>query len=134
MTENERKVFDIHLHKEEMLKIEFDITGLLLQEEIVRNIVKQNKWKQICIYGGGQLGIEAYFSFKRFVDVVGIADRSGGLIIPCKNINVFTPEKLSDIYTDLPVIITPQKYLKEIYNDLENKIDKGRIYLINELF
>lgn len=134
MTETERSIFNSHVRKEELLQIKFELMGQLLRRDTVQRIIEEHAWQSIYIYGGAYLGIQACCAFRNFIDVVGVIDRAGELVVPRDDIEVIVPEDLAMIDDDLPIIITPLEYARVIREHLLKYRSEERIFYINELF
>lgn len=133
MTEKERAIFDSHVRREELLSIKFELMGQLLCPDIVKSIIEKYSWESIYIYGGAYLGIQACCAFRQFINVAGVIDQAGELIRSREDIRVFIPEELEKI-DDLPIIITPLEYARQIYDKLLQYRCEERIFYLNELF
>ncbi len=134
MTETERRIFDYHVRKEELLQIKFELMGQLLRHDVVKGIVDEHAWQSIYIYGGAYLGIQACLAFREFIDVPCVIDRTGELMTPRDDIEVILPEDLSKTDNDLPIIITPLEHACVIRDNLLNYRNEERIFYLNELF
>ena len=134
MTEMERKIFDSHVRKEELLQLKFELMGQLLRPDTVKRIIDEHAWQSIYIYGGAYLGIQAYCAFRQFIDVPCVIDRAGELMVPRDDIKVILLEDLAKTDNDFPVIITPLEYAREIRDNLLNYRCEERIFYLNELF
>jgi len=134
MTKTEREILDSHVRREELFQIKFELMGQLMRPEKVKSIIDAHAWQSLYIYGGGYLGIQAYNAFRRFIDVAGVIDRTGELLVPRDDITVFLPEELAKIKNDLPIIITPLEHARVIRNTLLDYRSEERIFYLNELF
>lgn len=134
MTKTQRDIFDSYVRRKELFQIKFELMGQLLRRDTVKRIVDTYAWQSIYIYGGGYLGIQAYDAFCHFIDVAGVIDRTGELLVPRDDIDVFLPQDLAKMEDDLPIIITPLEYARDIRNDLLKYRSEERIYYLNELF
>lgn len=134
MTKTERAIFDSHVRREELLQIKFELMGQLLRPDTVKGIIEKHAWQSVYIYGGAYLGVQACCAFRQFIDVVGVIDRAGELMIPREDIKVILPEDLAKIDNDLPIIITPLEHAQAIYNVLLRYRREERIFYLNELF
>lgn len=135
MKENERKIYEEHIRKEELYRLKFELMGMLLDQTVIRSIIANRIWESLYIYGGGYIGIQAYKAFSRFVEIVGIIDRSGGLTIPIDGGKIYSLEEfVKEDDGRSPVVITPIESAQKIYQDLSDNVDEERIYYINELF
>lgn len=134
MTGTQRDIFDAHVRKEELLQIKFELMGQLLRRDIVKRIVDMYKWQSLYIYGGGYLGIQAYDAFHHFINVAGVIDQKGELLVSRDDIQVFLPQDLAKMEDDLPIIITPLEYARDIRNNLLKYGSEERIFYLNELF
>ncbi len=134
MTKTQRYIFDSHVRKEELLQIKFGLMGQLLRRDKVKGIVDKYNWQSLYIYGGGYLGLQAYDAFGHFIDMAGIIDQTGELLLPRDDIDTFLPQDLAKLEDDLPIIITPLEYACAIRNDLLKFRSEERIYYLNELF
>lgn len=134
MTETERSIFDSHVRKEELLQIKFELMGQLLRHDVVKSIVDDHSWHSLYIYGGAYLGVQACLAFRQFIDVPYLIDRAGELRVLRDDINVILPQDLAKMEDDLPIIITPLEYARDIRNDLLKYRSGERIYYLNELF
>ena len=135
MSDIERIIYEDHIRKEELYQIRYELMGMMLNQVLISLIVHKRKWESIYIYGGGYIGIQAYRAFSPYANVVGMIDRTGGLMIPIDGVRVYSLEEFATEYDrKSPVIITPIEAAPKIYEDLANSIDKERIYYINEIF
>lgn len=135
MNENELRIYEEHIRKEELYRIRFELMGLMLDSVTIRSIIDIQKWKSLYIYGGGYMGIQAYRAFSPYTEIVGMIDRSGGLMIQIEGVKVYSLEEFVKEYDGKsPVIITPLESARAIYRDLIGYVNEERIYYINELF
>lgn len=135
MNDKELEIYNEHIKKEELYRIKFELMGRMLDSTVISEIINYRKWKSMYIYGGGYIGIQAYYAFSPYTKISGIIDRSGGLMIPIKGIAVYSLEDFIKKYDDKsPVIITPLESAGVIYQNLTDSVSKERIYYINELF
>lgn len=134
MTEVEWGILNSHVKKEELLWIKFELMGQLLRSDTIKKIIDEHSWQSIYIYGGAYLGIQSYYAFRQFINVVGIIDRMGELMVPQNDIEVIFPDDLAKTDNDLPIIITPLEHAKEIRNTLLQYRSEERIFYLNELF
>lgn len=135
MSDNELKIYEEHIRKEELYQIRFELMGMMLDSMMIGSIIDKWKWKSVYIYGGGYLGIQAYHAFSPYIQILGMVDRSGGIVIPIDEARVYSLEEfIEENDSKSPVIITPLESAKMIYQDLAAYIDEERIYYINELF
>lgn len=134
MTETERSIFDSHVRREELLQIKFELMGQMLNPDTVKRIIEEHAWQSVYIYGGAYLGIQACCAFRKFIDVAGIIDRAGELIMPRDDIEVILPEELAKRDNDLPIIITPLEHARVIRDTLLKYREEERIFYLNELF
>lgn len=134
MTETERSIFDSHVRQEELLRIKFELMGQMLNPDTMKRIIEEHMWQSVYIYGGAYLGIQACCAFRQFINVAGIIDRTGELVMPRDDIEVILPEALAKVDHDLPIIITPLEHARVIRDDLLNYRNGERIFYLNELF
>ncbi|MFG6334312.1 MAG: hypothetical protein K1W20_02375 [Lachnospiraceae bacterium] len=134
MTKTERDIFDSHVRREELFRIKFELMGQLLSPDVVKRIIDEHAWKSVYIYGGAYLGIQSCCAFGQFIDVAGVIDRAGELMIPRDDIEVILPEDLAKADNDLPIIITPLEHAQVIRNTLLQYRNEERIFYLNELF
>lgn len=134
MTKTERDIFDSHVRREELLRIKFELMGQLLRPDVVKGIIDEHEWQSIYIYGGAYLGIQSYCAFCQFIDVAGVIDRAGELMVPREDIKVILPEDLAKEDNELPIIITPLEHAQAIRNTLLQYRSEERIFYLNELF
>ena len=134
MTDNERRIFDLHVEREDLQSIKFELMSKLLDEELIKDILKERQWKALYIYGGAPLGIQVYRTFNKFIPVHGIIDKSGTTKIHVENVKVYLPTDKIYMEDDDPIIITPIEYSDEIIEDLVKYVKCERIIQINELF
>ena len=134
MTEVERVIFDEHVRKEELFRLNYELMGQLLKKDVVADILKKRGWKSCYIYGGAYLGIQAFYAFSSFIPIAGFIDRAQSLYIPIKEVEVLSLEEFYKQEDNYPVIITPLEYAKEIKEELLTHISEERIVFLNELF
>lgn len=134
MTKTERDIFDSHVRREELLRIKFELMGQLLRTDTVKGIIEKHAWQSVYIYGGAYLGVQACCAFRQFIDVAGVIDRAGELVMPREDIKVILPEDLAKTANDLPIIITPLEHAQAIHNTLLQYRSEERIFYLNELF
>lgn len=134
MTKTERDIFDSHVRREELLRIQFELMGQLLRTDTVKGIIKKHAWQSVYIYGGAYLGVQACCAFRQFIDVAGVIDRVGELVMPREDIKVILPEDLAKTDNDLPIIITPLEHAQAIRSTLLQYRSEERIFYLNELF
>lgn len=105
----------------------YRMMGLLLNHEMLKERVIQTGMQKVYIYGGGSLGIQLFDALKSFADIQAVIDINATLVVSRKEIPVIGLEQLKQDYEGEWIIITPIRYLNEIYHDLQLIAPKEKI-------
>ena len=78
------------------------------------------------------MGIQLYKAIIPFVNVLSVVDKSGKLIINEEDIPVMDMCRFRDQYKDQMIIVTPLKYYREIYHELNMFVYADKIIFLEE--
>ena len=86
----------------------------------------------VYIYGGRYLGIQLYNAINLFVNISGVVDKSGKLLLEISDIPIIDLNEFRSQYRQQRVIITPIKHYKSIYKELSEFVPKDKILYLGE--
>lgn len=130
--ENKDTLIDIYGYQSEIFSKSYYMMGKLLDKDFVKKEIQKRGMSEIYIYGGGYLGIQLYKAIIPFVNVLSVVDKSGKLIINEEDIPVIDMCRFRDQYKDQMIIITPLKYYREIYHELNMFVYADKIIFLEE--
>lgn len=132
MNEIEKQILEEYASKYSIASMSYKILGMMLDEKYVEERIRAFGIKHMYIYGGTYMAIQLYCTSKKFIDVKGIADKSGRSIID-DNVSVITLNEFKKVYNGESVIITSLRYFEEIKRDIELFVDADNIINVGEL-
>lgn len=109
----------------------YKMMGKMLDEEMVRERLKQYNISDVYIYGGTYLAAQLYRAIKEHVNVRAIVDRAGRSAIKA-GVPVINLEELRKIYLNENVIITPPRFYREAKDELLQFIEPYNILYLGE--
>lgn len=117
----------------ESYRLETLIIGALMNRTRLRNIIERNNWNDICLVGGTILANVAERCFSEFISVRQIGQNDGE-IVNYKQFNDFkTDDSLIKDIGDAVVIVTSLREEETIISALSKRMDKSRLFRINEI-
>lgn len=112
--------------------ISYEAMGKMLDENYVKERLRMFDLRELYIYGGTYMAIQLYRVGRKYVDIRGIVDRAGKLIME-EAVSVMTLDELKNIYSGEKIVITPVRYFQQIRNELSVFADDRDIVGIGEL-
>ena len=128
----EKKIFNEYDSDCFVEAISYEAMGKMLDENYVKERFRMFDLRELYIYGGTYLAVQLYRVGKRHVDIRGIVDRSGKLIMD-EEASVITLDELKNIYSGETIVITPLRYFHKIRNELLKFVEDKNIVGIGEL-
>ncbi len=130
---NEDELIDSYGYQTEIFSKSYYMMGHLLDKNFVKKEVEKRQLTELFIYGGGYLGIQLYRAITPFVNVLSVIDQNGKLLIDdIDDIPVMKMETFRQQYENQPVIVTPLRFYREIFRDLQKIVPEDKIIFLQE--
>ncbi len=126
------ELLDAYAYEMETVSSGYEMMGRMLDRKYVESRLKLAGLSDMYIYGGGYLGIQLYYAISRSVNVFGVVDKSGRLLLDVPDIPVVSLEKFAEIYEGQNVIITPVKFYQSIFRELSEFVPEGKLMYLGE--
>lgn len=109
----------------------YKMMGKMLDEDMVRERLKQYNISDVYIYGGTYLAAQLYRAIKGHVNVRAIVDRAGRSVMKT-GVPVINLEEFRKSYVKEKVIITPPRFYREAKDELVQFIEPYNILYLGE--
>lgn len=117
----------------EIFSKSYYMMGALLDKNFIKNEVEKRQLKELFIYGGGYLGIQLYRAISPFANVLSVVDKKGELLIhDIEDIPVMNMKTFQCRYKNQPVVVTPLRFYREIFEELKKFVPEERIIFLQE--
>ena len=127
-----KRVEGLNAYESEIFSASYELMGQMLDREYVKNRLEMLELFDVYIYGGGYLGIQLYNAINLFVNISGVVDKSGKLLLEISDIPIIDLNEFRSQYRQQRVIITPIKHYKSIYKELSEFVPKDKILYLGE--
>jgi hypothetical protein len=126
------EILEEYAYESEIFSASYELMGQMLDREYVKNRLEMLELFDVYIYGGGYLGIQLYNAINLFVNISGVVDKSGKLLLEISDIPIIDLNEFRSQYRQQRVIITPIKHYKSIYKELSEFVPKDKILYLGE--
>lgn len=126
------EILEEYAYESEIFSASYELMGQMLDREYVKNRLEMLELFDVYIYGGGYLGIQLYNAINLFVNILGVVDKSGKLLLEISDIPIIDLNEFRSQYRQQRVIITPIKHYKSIYKELSEFVPKDKILYLGE--
>lgn len=127
MNSEEKEILGCYANELHSESLGYRMMGILLDRKMIQRKLHQLGISRMYIYGGGSLGIQLFDALKSYTDIPAVVDINAALAVPREEISVIGLEQLKQDYADEWIVITPIRYLNEIYHDLRLIAPKEKI-------
>lgn len=126
------ELLDVYAYEMEIASSGYEMMGCMLDRRYVKSRLKMAGISDVYIYGGGYLGIQLYYALRESANILGVVDKSGGLLLPIPEIPVMSLEEFRGTYKGQNVIITPMKFYQSIMEGLSAFVPEGKMMCLGE--